>query len=233
MLRNLQSALKQAKEEVGEKSKQRGGDRTREDECVADESDTTKDEGAKTAGADGGGDRRDPDGDDGGGSNAGEDDSERKREAHAKKNLCARHAHGFRSFEDGGIDSGKADVRVAQDGEKRVEDESDDGGAFADAADEWDGNQKAEEGETRDSLKNAGDAQRDSSKRAALHDEHAKRNADENGDHHGNDYEREVVDGGPENFGAVLGKEGPSGLWIHGRAPGVTAREAVKARTSG
>ncbi len=104
--------------------------------------------------------------------------------------MRAGHAHGFGSFEDSGIYAGEADVGVAEDGEKRVEDESYDGGALADAADERNGNQKTKEREARDSLKDAGDAERDGAQRGALHDQHAKRDADENGDEHSDDHER-------------------------------------------
>ena len=46
-----------------------------------------------------------------------------------QKNLRAGHAHGFGGFEDGGIDAGEADVGVAENGEKRVQNQRDDGGA--------------------------------------------------------------------------------------------------------
>ena len=87
------------------------------------------------------------------------------------------HAHGFGGLQDGGIDAGEADVGVAKDREQRVEDERDDGGARADAADERNGNEEAEEREAGNRLKNAGDAERDGAQRWALHDEHAERDA--------------------------------------------------------
>jgi hypothetical protein len=43
-----------------------------------------------------------------------------------------------------------------------------------------------------------------------------------------------VIERGGKNFSAVPGKKRPSGhLGAHAEAPGVMAREAVKARTSG
>src|SRR3989441_4439858 len=168
MLRDLQSALEEAEEEIGEQSKERGGDGACEDEGITDEGDAAKNERAETTGADGSGDRCDADSDDGGGSNASKNDGQGKRKTDTEENLRAGHAHGFRSFEDGGIDAGEANVGVAQDGEQRVEHESDDGGAFADAADERDGNQESEKCEARDGLEDAGDAERDGSKRGAL-----------------------------------------------------------------
>src|SRR5256886_6065144 len=57
------------------------------------------------------------------------------------------------------VNSGKADVGVAQDGEKRVENESDDSGALSDAADKRNGNQESEERETGDGLEDARGAQ--------------------------------------------------------------------------
>jgi len=104
---------------------------------------------------------------------------------------------------------------------------------MADAADERDGNQKAEEGEAGYGLEHAGDAQRDGAQGGPLHNEHAERDADENGNDHGDEDEREVIEGGAENFGAVIGEERPSShLGAHALAPGVMARDEVKARTS-
>ena len=65
---------------------------------------------------------------------------------------------------------------------------------------------------------------------ATLHDEHAERNADGDGDGHGDDHQREVIERGAENFGAMVEEEGPRAHW---EAPGMSASEAVKARTSG
>src|SRR4029077_15327382 len=115
-----------------------------------------------------------------------------------------------------------------------VENKSDDGGAFADAADKRNGNQESEEGETRNSLEDAGDAQRDRAQRRALHDEHSERNADKNGNDHGDDDEREGIQRGAENFVAGSRKKCPSAaLGVHAEAPGVMSREAAKAWTSG
>src|SRR6266403_1184020 len=112
-------------------------------------------------------------------------------------------------------------------------DGDDSSGALADAADERDGNQKAEEGEAGYGLEHAGDAQRDGAQGGPLHNEHAERDADENGNDHGDEDEREVIEGGAGDFGAVIGKERPSShLGAHALAPGVMARDEVKARTS-
>src|SRR5712664_4054420 len=235
---DLQSALEKAEEKVGEESEEGSGDGAGEDESIADESDAAEDEGAEAAGADGRGDGGYADGDDGGGANAGENYGERERETDAEKNLRAGHAHGFGGFEDGGVDAGEAYVGVAQDGEKRVEDERYDGGALADAADKRNRNQEAEEGEAGNGLENAGDAKRDGAQRWALHNEHAERDADENGNDHGDEDEHEVIQRGAENFFAVIGEERPIARELaHGEAhagiPGDTVSEAVKARTSG
>src|SRR2546425_4131752 len=146
MLRDLQSALEEAEEEIGEQSKERGGDGACEDEGITDEGDAAKNERAETTGADGGGDRCDADSDDGGGSNARKNDGQRKRKTDAKENLRAGHAHGFRSFEDGGIDAGEANVGVGEDGGQRGEHESGDGGGVAEGADGRDGEQESEKG---------------------------------------------------------------------------------------
>jgi hypothetical protein len=66
--------------------------------------------------------------------------------------LRGRHAHGFGGFQDRRVDTGKADVSVAEDWKKCVQDERDDGSALADAADEWNGNEKSEESEAGDGL---------------------------------------------------------------------------------
>jgi len=52
---------------------------------------------------------------------------------------------GFGGFENGGIDAGETDVRVAENGEQSVENERDDGGAATDAANEGDRNEKRRE----------------------------------------------------------------------------------------
>src|SRR6202158_790279 len=231
---NLQSALEAAEEEIGKESEECGRDGAGEDEGIADQSDAAKDESAETACADGGGDGGDADGDDGGGANAGENDGERERETDAEEDLRASHAHGLGGFKDSGIDGRQGDLSGAQDGEQRVEDERDNGGALANAADERDGNQKAEEGEAGDGLEHAGDAQRDGAQGGPLHNEHAERDSDENGNDHGDENECEVIESGAENFGAVIREERPSGhLGAHAGAPGVMARDEVKARTSG
>src|SRR5439155_1207953 len=84
--------------------------------------------------------------------------------------------------------SGKADIGVAQDGEKRVENESDDSGAFSDAADKRNGNQEAEEGKTGNGLEDTRGAQGDGAQRGALYDEHSEWDANENGDDHGDEF---------------------------------------------
>ena len=111
------------------------------------------------------------------------------------------HAHGFGGFENGGIDAGEADVGVAKNGQQGVKDERDDGGAAADAADERDGNEKAEEREAGNGLKNVGDAESDgSAKGRALHDEHAERDRDGDGDEHGDQDERRRDQRGARKF---------------------------------
>src|SRR5260370_20527845 len=153
------SALEEAEEEIGKQGEKCGGDGAGEKQRIADEGDAAENERAEAAGADGRSYGGDTDGDDSGGTNAGKDDREREREADAEENLRARHAHGFGGFEDGGIDAGEADVSVAQNGEKRVEDECDDGGALADAPDERKGNQEGEGREAGGGLGNAGNAE--------------------------------------------------------------------------
>src|SRR5260370_19168249 len=140
-----QAALEEAEQEVREDGEKSGGDSASEDEGIADERDTAEDEGAEAAGVDGGGDRGDANGDDGGSANAGENNGQSEREADAEEDLRAGHAHGFRGFNDGRVDAGEADIGIAQDGEKRVEDQSDDGGALADAADEGNGDEEPEQ----------------------------------------------------------------------------------------
>jgi hypothetical protein len=208
-LRDFKAALEEAEEEIGEEGEEGGGDGAGEDEGIADEGDATEDESAKAAGSDGSGDGGDADGDDGGGANTSKNDGESKRETDADEDLRAGHAHGFGGFQDGGIDAGEADVGVAQDGEQCVKDESDDGGALADAADERDGNQEAEEGKAGNSLKDAGDAERDGAQGGPLHNEHAERDADEDGDGHGDEDEREVIESGAQDFGAMRDEKGP------------------------
>src|SRR5216683_1720462 len=167
-----QAALEEAEQEVREDGEKSGGDGASEDEGIADERDTAKDECAEAAGVDGGGDRGDANGDDG-------------------------------------------------------------GGALADAADEGNGNEEAEQGQAGNSLEDAGDAKGDGAQSGAVDDEHAEGDADENRNGHGNDDESEMVERGGEDFGAVLGEEGPiAHLGAHAGTPGATISEAVKARTS-
>src|SRR6266478_5509757 len=229
-----EAALEEAEEEVREDGEKSGGDGAGEDEGIAYKGDTTEDECAEAAGVDGGGDRGDANGDDSGSANAGENNGQGEREADAEEDLRAGHAHGFRGFDDGWVDAGEADIGIAQDGEKRVEDQSDDGGALADAADEGNGNEEAEKGQAGNSLEDAGDAECDGAQSGAVDDEHAERDADENRNGHGDDDESEVVERGGEDFGAVLGEERPiTHLGAHAGTPGATISEAVKARTSG
>jgi len=110
------------------------------------------------------------------------------------------------------VDTGKTDVSVTEDWKKCVKDERDDGGALADAADEWNGNEKPEESKAGDGLEDAGDTEGDGSQSGTLHDEHAKRDADENSDGHGDDYECEVIQRGAEDFATMKSKIKVQGL---------------------
>ncbi len=140
------------------------------------------------------------------------------------------HTHGFCGFKDCGVDAGEADVGVTENGEERVENESDDGGAASDAPDEGDGDEEAEQGEARDGLKDAGKGERDVAQRFAMDDEHAEGHADGDGHGHGDEDKGEVIGGGLEDFGAMFEKKGPGS---HACAPGSGIMEAVNARTSG
>src|SRR6266850_4589743 len=228
-LGDAEAAFEEAEEEIREEGEKCGGDGAGKDEGVTDEGHAAEDEGAEAAGTDGCGDGGDADGDDGCGSNAREDDSERKRKPDAEEDLRARHAHGLCGFQDRRVDTGKTDVSVTEDWKKCVKDERDDGGALADAADEWNGNEKPEESKAGDGLEDAGDTEGDGSQSGTLHDEHAKRDADENSDGHGDDYECEVIQRGAEDFATMIQDKGPR---AHARAPGETERDEVKARTS-
>src|SRR5580704_7760488 len=173
-----QAALEEAEEKIGEEREKRSGDGAGQDERIADEGDSAKNKSAEAAGPDGRGDGGHSNGDDSCRADACEDDGEREWEAHAPENLRAGHAHGFGGFEDSRINAGEADVRVAQNGEQRIEGEGYDSGALADAADKRDGDEKSKESEAGDGLENAGDSERDRAKRRALHDEHAERDTD-------------------------------------------------------
>ena len=127
-----------AKEKVGEDGQERCRDGAREDDRVADHCDPAEDERTETAGANGSGNRGYPDGDDSGSAYAREDDTESERETDAQENLCVGHAHSFGGFEDRGVDDAKADICVAENRKKRIENEGDDGGAAADASDKGD-----------------------------------------------------------------------------------------------
>src|SRR6266581_4511080 len=173
------------------------------------------------------------DGEKSGGDGAGEDEGIAYK-GDTTEDECAEAAGVDGGFDDGRVDAGEADIGIAQDGQKRVEDQSDDGGALANAADEGNGNEEAEKGEAGNSLEDAGDAKRDGAQSGAVDDEHAERDANENRNGHGNDDESEMVERGGEDFGAVLGEEGPTAhLGAHAGTPGATISEAVKARTSG
>src|SRR4029077_14055742 len=139
---NPQAALEKAEKQVREDGEESSGDSAGENDGVADHSNAAEDESAESSGADSGGDRGNTNSDDRGSTDAGEKYRKREREADAPENLRIGHAHGFGGFEDGRVDAGEANVSVAKDGEKRVEDQSDDGGAAADAANEGNGNQE-------------------------------------------------------------------------------------------
>src|SRR5258708_11274265 len=155
----LEGTREGAEEEIGKESEECGGNGAGENEGIADQGDAAEDKCAEAAGADGGGDGSDADGDDGGGANSGENDGERERETDAEEDLRTSHAHGFGGFEDGGIDAGKANVGVAQDGEQRIEDERDNGGALANAGERWGGDWGAAGGEAWGEVGKGGGAQ--------------------------------------------------------------------------
>lgn len=230
MLDDAKAAFEEGEEEVGEDGQEGGGDGAGEYYGVANHGDSSEDESAEAACTDGGGNGCNADGDDSGGANTCEDEAQREREADAEENLRAGHAHGFGGFEDGGVNAGKADISVTENGKQSVEDKSDDGGAAADSADKRDGNQEAEEGEAGDGLKHAGDAQGDDAEMAMLHDKHAKRNGNGDRKGHGDSDKSDVVQGGAEDFGAMSEEKCPG---RHGETPLETARDAAKAWTSG
>src|SRR5258707_2558139 len=224
-LGDAEAALEKAEEQVRKDGEEGGGDGAGEDHGVADHGDAAEDESAETSGADGGRDRGDADGDHRSGADAGENYRERQREADTPENLRVGHAHGFGGFEDGGIDSGEADIGVAQDGKKRVKHQSDDGGAAADSANEGNGNQETEESEARNRLQDAGNAEGKPAQSRTVHHEHAERDANENGKGHGDYDEREMLDCGVKNFSVMLDKEGPS---VHVEAPGRVGGDVAK-----
>jgi len=63
-----------------------------------------------------------------------------------------------------------------------------------------------------------------------LHDEHAQRDSDGDGESHGDENESEMIERSAQYFGAVLEEEFPGTHWV---TPSETARDAVKAWTSG
>ena len=227
---DAEAALEETEEQVGKNGEKRGGDGASENDGVADHGDSAKNESTEAARADGGGDGRDANGDDRGGADSRENHSKRERKADAPEDLRVGHAHGFGGFEDCWIDAGQADISIAKNGEKRVQDQGDDCSATSDAADEGNGNQKAKERETGNRLQDAGDAEGQRSQGRAVNDEHAKGNADGDGEEHGDENKDQVIKSGVQDFGAVVEEEGPSG---HEDAPGETVREAAKAWTSG
>src|ERR1035438_10007769 len=77
---------------------------------------------------------------------------------------------------------------------------------------------------------NAGDAERDGAQKFPVYQQQAERDADEYRHGHSDDNELEMLEGSGEDFTAVLNKKGPG---AHAHAPGWTAKEAAKARTSG
>src|SRR5713101_994842 len=242
-VKNLEPIVILAEREERQEGKQSETEATRtkrerrvsgDSQAALEEAEQEVREDGENSGGDGGGDRGDADGDDGGSANAGENNGQGEREADAEEDLRPGHAHGFRGFDDGRVDAGETDIGISQDGEKRVEDQSDDGGALADAADEGNGDQEAEKGEAGNSLEDAGDAKGDGAQSGAVDNEHAEGDADENRNGHGDDDESEMVERGGEDFGAVLGEERPiTHLGAHAGTPGATISEAVKARTSG
>ena len=229
-LRDAKAALEKTEEEVGKNGEKRGGDGAGKDDGVADHGNPAKNESAEAAGADGGSDGRDADGDDCGGADSREDHGEREGKADAPEDLRVGHAHGFGGFKDGGIDAGEADISVAKNGEKRVQDQGDDGGAASNAADEGNGNKKAEQSEAGNGLQNAGHTEGEGTQGRAVNDKHTKGNADGDGEEHGDENKDQVIESGVQDFGAVVEEEGPSG---HEGAPEETMREAAKAWTSG
>ncbi len=63
-----------------------------------------------------------------------------------------------------------------------------------------------------------------------LHDEHAEGDSDGDGESHGNENESEMIERSAQYFGAVLKEKIPR---VHRVTPSETARDAVKAWTSG
>lgn len=230
LLLYAEAAFEQREEQVGENGEHGGGNGSCENNGIADHGDPAKDESTQSAGADGRCNGGDSNSDYGRGADAREDDSQGKRQAHAGENLRVGHAHGFSGFQDCRIDTRKADVSIAENGKQRVEHERDDGGAMANAANERNGNQKSEQRQTGDGLEHTGDTQRYRAQSGALHDKHAKRHANDDGDGHGNQNEDHMIESGAENLRLVRDEKGPR---RHVGTPGDVCSEEVKALTSG
>src|SRR5215470_15136425 len=131
-----QAAFEKAEQKICNESEDCGRNCAGEDNGVTHHGHTTKDKCAEAAGSNRGSDGGNADGDDGSGANAGHDEAAGERQANTKENLPLGHAHAFGGFENGGIDRGKTDKGVAQNGQESVENERHNGGVRSDAAEE-------------------------------------------------------------------------------------------------
>src|SRR5208283_693164 len=199
-------------------------------QCVIHQCDSTKDERAKAAGTNRGGNRGDADGKDRGSANAGEYHRKRQGKTHPEQDLPPGHAHGFGGFKNRRVDRGQTNVGVAQYRQQRVENQRDDRSAFADASNEGNGNQKSKQGQAGNRLQNAGDAKGQGAQSLVIYDEHPQRHADGDGDEHGDQHQSHVIQGRRKNFSTMLDEKVPGG---HAGSPVPNGKQAAKDRTSG
>src|SRR5215469_3790799 len=167
-----QSQFQQAKKKICNQSQKRCRNRSRKNQGIAHKRHPAKNKSPQPSRADGRRDRSNSNGDDSCSANTSEDHSQGQREPHSIENLRRRHTHSLRGFEDCRINSRKADISVAQNGQNRIENQRNNSRALANTADKGNRDQESKKRQAWNRLKNVRDSDRNSPQRRPVYDEH-------------------------------------------------------------
>ena len=126
-------------------------------------------------------------------------------------------------------DSGE---RIAKNRKQRVEHQRDDGGPFADAADEGNRDQEAEQRETGDGLHHVGEAEQRRAQGCAARQQDAQRQPGADGDGHGTQHQDEMLAGQLRHLLQQVGRDHSVAKKARASGPLDFANSAGVVRTS-
>ena len=188
----FQTMLQRAQRAIGAQRQQRGGNRARQSRRVIEVAKPVVNQNAEAAGGDERRNRRDADAQHGRGANARQNERRRQRKFDLSQNLALGHAHRDGGFAHIFIDALHAGQRVANQRQNRINHQRDDGVLRADIEKRQ---QKPEQRQTWNRLKNVRAADDWFLQRRSPRRQHAQRHADDERNRHRDHDQREMLAG--------------------------------------